>query len=232
MSRPASARLVLLFGAACLALAGSAVADASRSLVVRVAGLDGAGVIDAVVEAHPQTPSSRPSEARSPRRARIDQIGRRFVPHVSAVERGTTVEFPNSDQIRHSIYSFSAPKVFEIKLYEGFDAPPIRFDEPGVVVLGCNIHDYMLGYVYVVETAAFGVTDEQGVTTLDDLAPGTWEIRVRHPRLAADIAAMRRIELPSDGGLEFVLDPPPPPRPESLEPDDDELQDLFGDEGR
>jgi plastocyanin len=208
--------------------AGPVRADAPQSLIVRVEGPGGERVIDAVVEAHPEGGAARAPLAAPGARARIDQIGRRFVPHVSAVQRGTTVDFPNSDQIRHSIYSFSAPKVFEIKLYRGFEAPPIRFDEPGLVVLGCNIHDYMLGYVYVVETPHFGVTDEQGLTTLTGLAAGRFRIRVRHPRSEESRVLERQVDLPAPGGLTFVLDAMPPPRPASLEPTDDELQDLFG----
>src|ERR1700704_3875919 len=71
----------------------------------------------------------------------VDQVDKQFVPYVKAIFVGSTVRFPNSDNIRHQVYSFSQPKKFELPLYSGTDAPPIIFDKPGVVVLGCNIHD-------------------------------------------------------------------------------------------
>ena len=91
----------------------------------------------------------------------MDQRGSQFVPHVLPVQAGTSVTFPNSDQIRHQVYSFSASKRFELPLYAGTSASPIRFDQPGIVVLGCNIHDWMIGYVVVLDTPYFGKTGER-----------------------------------------------------------------------
>ena len=110
----------------------------------------------------------------------LDQKGREFVPHVLPVRVGTPVFFPNSDDIQHHVYSFSPPKRFEIKLYRGTPAEPVVFDQPGIVALGCNIHDWMLGYVYVTDAPYFTRTDASGHWTLN-LPAGDYELALWHP---------------------------------------------------
>ena len=86
------------------------------------------------------------------RHAKIDQVNKEFVPLVSVVQTNTEITFPNSDNIRHSVYSFSPAKVFSLKLYAGKSAAPVIFDKAGLVVLGCNIHDLMVSWLLVVDT--------------------------------------------------------------------------------
>ncbi|WP_244959611.1 methylamine utilization protein [Marinomonas primoryensis] len=96
----------------------------------------------------------------------MDQIDESFVPRVLAIQKGQYVNFPNSDDIRHHVYSFSKPKAFEIKLYKGSEIPPIAFDKPGLVVLGCNIHDDMIGYIIVADNSYVIKTDKDGKASL------------------------------------------------------------------
>ena len=114
-------------------------------------------------------------------RAVMDQRGSQFVPHVLVVQAGTSVAFPNSDQIQHQVYSFSATKRFELPLYAGKQVGPIRFDQPGIVVLGCNIHDWMIGYIAVVDTPYFGKSDAQGRVVID-APPGSYKLQAWHER--------------------------------------------------
>jgi hypothetical protein len=102
---------------------------------------------------------------------------------VKPVFVGSKVHFPNSDHIRHQVYSFSAARKFELPLYGGTDAPPVVFDKPGVVVLGCNIHDWMVGYIYVSETPFFATTQAAGTATLEDLPPGAYRVQLWHPNM-------------------------------------------------
>ena len=102
----------------------------------------------------------------------MDQIDKQFSPRVLTISAGQSVKFPNSDNIRHHVYSFSKPKTFEIKLYSGTPSDPVQFSEPGIVVLGCNIHDQMVGYIYVGQAneSTFEIihrTDQNGVATLE-----------------------------------------------------------------
>lgn len=110
----------------------------------------------------------------------MDQIDQQFVPHVLAVAQGDSVVFPNSDNIRHHVYSFSKAKRFEIELYEGVPDQPILFDQAGLVVLGCNIHDSMLGYILVSPWPEFSVSDKTGKVSL---SKPVQKVAVWHPWL-------------------------------------------------
>jgi hypothetical protein len=112
----------------------------------------------------------------------IAQAERRFVPAVSVVTVGSAVAFPNRDVVRHHVYSFSPAKRFEIKLYVGTPAQPVVFDQPGIAVLGCNIHDNMAAWVVIVDTPWYGRTDEQGRWS-GPVPPGRYRLRAWHPEL-------------------------------------------------
>ncbi len=121
---------------------------------------------------------------RAPAAAVMDQRDVRFVPHILIVEKGAEVEFPNSDVIAHHVYSFSRPNNLVLPLYKGTPPNPVRFMHDGIVTLGCNIHDGMLGYIVVVDTGVFGMTDAGGAAslTVDDRA-GSYEINIWSPRI-------------------------------------------------
>jgi plastocyanin len=181
---------------ACAVLAGAPAARAA-GLEVTVTSPSGEPVRDAVVYAVPLGADGRPKPA--PARAEIDQIDKEYVPYVTAVRVGTAVSFPNRDQIRHHVYSFSDAKSFEIPLYKGEPPEPVLFDKPGVVVLGCNIHDWMKAYVFVTEAQHFAVTDEAGRAALGGLPAGDFAVEVWHPELKGEPEATRqRVAL--DGG--------------------------------
>jgi plastocyanin len=131
-----------------------------------------------------------PVDARLPVKAmsgvEIAQARRTFIPDVTVVTVGTPVTFPNRDTVRHHVYSFSPAKTFELKLYSGTPSTPVVFDKPGVVVLGCNIHDPMLAWVVVVDTPHHARSGEQGQARLEGVAPGAYRLVAWHPRLAPD----------------------------------------------
>jgi plastocyanin len=159
----------------CAALAHSA------ELRVTVKDHKGKNIADAVVLAVAADP--RNALHSHPPQDAVDQVDKQFVPYVKPIFVGSTVHFPNSDHIRHQVYSFSPAKKFELPLYGGTNAPPVIFDKPGVVVLGCNIHDWMIGYVYVSETPFFAKTGALGTASIADLPPGEYTVRVWHPSM-------------------------------------------------
>jgi plastocyanin len=188
--------------AAMLAFSISAVAFAVGVQIV-VTDTASQPVADAVIfadSAKPATADTKP--------ALIDQIDRAFVPRVNVIQQGQSVIFPNSDNIRHHVYSFSTPKVFEIQLYAGVPKTPILFDKPGVVVLGCNIHDAMVGYLVVAPGDVFAKTDASGVATMNvSSTPKT--VNIWHPSLAADKSIIKTIDLPAvntDGRIHIQLE--------------------------
>lgn len=141
---------------------------------------DGQPVADAVITVSVASGSKAAPAAGT---ALIDQIDKEFVPHVIAVQAGMDVNFPNKDDIRHHVYSFSDAKTFELPLYEGTPAKPVHFDKPGVVVLGCNIHDWMRGYIFVSDTPYFAKSATEGRAIIRNLPAGSYTITIWHPRM-------------------------------------------------
>ncbi|EIJ42899.1 hypothetical protein BegalDRAFT_2033 [Beggiatoa alba B18LD] len=111
----------------------------------------------------------------------IDQINKEFVPNITVVPVNTPIKFPNKDNIHHHVYSFSTAKPFELPLYEGTPTDPIIFDKTGIITLGCNIHDWMLGYIYVAASDKFTQTSADGTATLADIPAGNYTLKVWHP---------------------------------------------------
>ncbi|HYK03040.1 MAG TPA: methylamine utilization protein [Thermoanaerobaculia bacterium] len=175
---------------------------AAATLDVRVQDARGAGVKDAVVYAILE---GRPAAPARNRTAVMDQKNRTFIPHVLPVQTGTKVTFPNSDDIRHHVYSFSPAKPFQLPLYKGTPATPELFDRAGVVTLGCNIHDQMSAYIVIVDTPHFAKTPAGGKTTLSELAGGRYTVRVWYPDMREEPKA-QSITVSEDGraSLTFV----------------------------
>jgi len=140
-----------------------------------VTGPDGKGIADAVVFV--QAPVASPGK---PAGQVVDQIDKTFVPGLLPIVVGTSVRFPNHDQIHHHVYSFSPTKTFELPLYKGEEAPAVLFDKVGVVKIGCNIHDWMSGVILVLPTAHFAVTDAAGRFVLADLPAGAYTLAAWH----------------------------------------------------
>jgi len=168
-------------------------------VTVTVTDAEGRPVRDAVVYAVPQGRPVAPPVAR----AVMDQRDRQFVPRVLPVQTGTAVDFPNSDDVRHQVYSFSPAKRFQLPLYEGTPQHPVVFERAGVVVLGCNIHDRMSAYVVVVDTPHFA-SAPRGKAELRNLPPGSYEVRAWHPGSGAEHAA-RGVELAASDHLSLEL---------------------------
>ena len=161
-------------------LAGPDVAVAG-SLTVHVADQTNKGIVDAVVYAIPTT---LPKKAPAP--AEIAQVNRAFSPIVTVVQTGASVSFPNRDSVRHQVYSFSPAKTFELKLYAGMPPEPVIFDKPGLVAIGCNIHDGMVAYVMVVDTPYFSKTTAGGDARIVGLPPGEYKVSVWHPKMPVE----------------------------------------------
>jgi plastocyanin len=169
----------------------------AAELHVTVKDRHGKFVADAVVLATPSDPKSA-QRAKPPMDA-VDQVDKQFVPYVKPVFVGSKIRFPNSDNIRHQVYSFSPAKKFELPLYGGTDAPPVVFDKPGVVVLGCNIHDWMVGYIYVSETPFFAKTESAGSAAITGLPPGEYTVRIWHPSMEhGEETTARQVTLNAD----------------------------------
>lgn len=200
-----------------LALAAAAAATpcaaGAATLSVQVRDAKGAPVPNAVVALHligRPTPPPRPT-----RSYRVEQQNIQFHPFVLVVPINADVAFPNLDNVRHHVYSFSPAKRFELKLYARDQSRTVRFDRPGIVPLGCNIHDQMSAFIDVVDTVWAEKTDAAGRATLDGVPPGQVAIDVWHPYLRAPGNLMARTIAigPSDRQEVFAVALRNPPRP-------------------
>lgn len=171
--------LSLLLPLACTA-AGAA------SVTVTVSDVQGKPAVDAVVMLEP---ASGKAAVKAMPQVDVSQAKRQFDPRVTVLTTGTPVNFPNFDTVRHHVYSFSPAKVFELKLYAGVPNKPIVFDKPGVVILGCNIHDQMVAWIVVSETPWNGLAGADGKTRIADVPPGNYKMRVWHPAMPVNTEA-------------------------------------------
>jgi len=172
-----AARLAWLLGCCC-ALAQAA------TLTVSVTQRNAKPLVGAVITL--EAPALPPAP---PIAAIMDQVNLAFVPDVLVIPVHSRVQFPNSDAISHQVYSFSSARQFQLPLYRGKAYPPVVFDQPGVVTLGCNIHDNMLAYIVVTGAPYFGRTGADGTWAAPNLPPGKYALRVWHPLLNETLEA-------------------------------------------
>jgi len=137
----------------------------------------------------------------------LAQQKKQFFPQVLVVPLGSEVHFPNHDTVRHHVYSFSPAKKFELKLYSGTPANPVLFDRPGVVVLGCNIHDQMVGWILVVDTPYYAQTAAAtGKAQIDNVPAGSYRLRTWHNRLPVGAPALEQwLSVPATGAATLTV---------------------------
>jgi plastocyanin len=186
---------------ATLLLTLCAQAALAGAVTVNVTARSGASVEDTVLIFDPLDATPPPSHDE----AIVDQINKKFAPRVSVIRTGTAVIFPNSDRIRHQVYSFSKAKTFSLKLYAGASKTPVVFDQPGLVVLGCNIHDNMAAFVGVVDSPYFAKTTDSGVAALT-LPPGRYRLHAWHPNASAAIPAQQITVSASPISIPLMID--------------------------
>lgn len=170
----------------------------------------------AVVTVESENPPSVPAP---PVKAIMDQVNLAFVPDVLVIPVHSTVQFPNSDAVSHQVYSFSSARRFQLPLYRGKPYPPVQFDQPGVVTMGCNIHDNMLAYIVVTTAPFFGRANAQGAWSATDLPAGRYRVRVWHPLLNEPADLESSIDIGTENAaLEIKLSKPLRPAPLSGRP--------------
>jgi len=150
--------------------------------------------------------NAQPAMAAPQASAQMVQRERKFTPYVLVIQTGTAVSFPNFDTVRHHVYSFSATKTFDIKLYAGTPARPEVFDKPGVATLGCNIHDRMSAHIVVVDTPLFAKSDADGWVRMD-LPAGQHRLLFWHPKLDGPALRSKPLSVtPDTAPLQLTLE--------------------------
>jgi plastocyanin len=192
-----------------LALAGAVSPLVAAPLNVRVVDGSGRPVRDAVVTLYPAGAAAR--EPRAAGRFVVAQQNLQFRPFLTVVPVGADVSFPNLDPTKHHVYSFSAAKRFELKLFAKDQSRIVHFDRPGVVALGCNIHDQMSAFIFVTDTAWTARTNAQGMASFGDAPNAAARIAVWHPYLRAPGGQVQQAIAATQRNLSFQVRLRPPP---------------------
>jgi plastocyanin len=132
-------------------------------------------------------------------RASMDQRNENFVPHVLAVVAGTTVDFPNDDATYHSVFSLSKPRPFDLGRYAAGRSKAVRFDQPGIVRVFCDIHSHMSAFILVFAHRYFTVTDDDGRYRLPNVPAGSYTLTVWNETVRGD-APRRAVTIAQEGG--------------------------------
>lgn len=200
---------------ALLGLMGLLASTSAAAGALGVQLVDGGGrpIADAVVILKPVNGAA--PKPRVEGNYRVTQQNITFSPFVSIVPVGATVAFPNFDPFRHHVYSFSQAKRFELKLFAKDQTRKITFDRPGIVSIGCNIHDSMSAFIVVADSLWTARTTSTGIVRFGDLPGGDYVIQIWHPYLRAPggILAVRRSVSGSDRTEKIMLSLRPPPMP-------------------
>ncbi|HUS68042.1 MAG TPA: hypothetical protein VMZ28_26095 [Kofleriaceae bacterium] len=156
------------------------------------------------------TPVKGGGKKRSPKQRVIEQRGRQFAPHLMAVPVGSTVAFPNFDDIYHNVFSRSDARPFDLGIFKNAQSREVRFDRPGIVRVGCNLHANMSTSIIVVKAPHYAVTDGKGAFRFRSLAPGAYKLEAWTERSAQPVT--RTIEV-AEGDNEITVDAPGDARP-------------------
>jgi plastocyanin len=192
-----------------IAALGSAAPLAAAPLAVRVTDAGGKPVANAVVILRPAAGAGRPMVVG--RGYTVSQKDLQFHPFVLVVPVGAIVSFPNLDPTKHHVYSFSTAKRFELKLFARDQSRSVTFDKPGVIALGCNIHDAMTAFIVVADSAWTARTDAQGRVQFADAPATGGTLSVWHPYLRAPGGTLSRPLGPKEASASFSVRLRPPP---------------------
>lgn len=138
-------------------------------------------------------------EGPAPATATVDQKNLRFVPHVLAVRRGATVQFPNSDPLKHNVFSISPTKRFNLGMYSQGESRSVVFDQAGIVELLCNVHLEMSAFIVVLPNRYFATTDAGGRFRIAGVPPGRHRLRCWHESLPPQFL---EVNVPADGSVQ------------------------------
>jgi plastocyanin len=197
---------IFLLVAAGLGLAAPSVA---APLSVRVVDAYGRPVRDAVVTLYPAGGAAR--APRSGGRFVVAQRNLQFQPFLTIIPVGADVSFPNFDPTKHHVYSFSAAKRFELKLFAKDQSRTIHFDKAGAVALGCNIHDAMSAFIVVTDSAWTARTNAQGIVTFGNAPNAPGRVTLWHPYLRAPGGLVQQAVTSTQRSAAFSVRLRPPP---------------------
>jgi len=134
----------------------------------------------------------------------MDQKNMTFIPHVLAIQAGTTVDFLNSDEVRHNVFSPSREK-YNLGTWPQGGIKQRRFDKKGVYTQLCNVHPEMEAFIVVLDTPYFTVTKEDGSFEIAGVPAGRYTVRAWHEKLK--FSKRKGVEVSADGITEVNFTP-------------------------
>lgn len=131
----------------------------------------------------------------------MDQRNMTFIPHVLAIQMGTTVDFLNNDEVRHNVFSPDKEK-YNLGTWPTGEIKPRTFSQKGVYTQLCNVHPEMEAFVVVLDTPYFATTDENGTFTIEDVPPGEYTVKAWHEKMRF---AEQKVSIPADGDATVTM---------------------------
>ena len=167
---------------------GAFAGEAAKTGVIKgTITIGGKPTADAVVSIEGVAQQGKqPSEIKA-KRAAVDQRDLKFIPRVTAVAAGTTIDFPNNDKTFHNVFSNSEAKKFDLGLYPSGQSRNVTFDKAGVVKILCNVHPNMEAYIVVKNHLHLSVTNTRGNYSLSGIPAGKYQVEVWHPDLGTRV---------------------------------------------
>jgi hemoglobin len=166
------------------------------SITVDGKPLDGVGLVELY-------PLNEGYKKRTPKRRVVEQRNKQFSPRLLAIPPGSTVAFPNYDDFFHNVFSRSATQPFDIGMYKSGQSREMKFDKPGLVRLGCNVHAKMASFIFVIDAPNYVPVDGATPFTFRNLAPGKYRAVVWSERSKEPTESTIKI---SDGSNNIVFD--------------------------
>jgi len=139
----------------------------------------------------------------NPGRFVISQKNKKFDPRILVVPTGSTVSFPNRDEVFHNVFAEYNAKKFDLGMYPKGQSREVTFDKSGVVSVLCNVHSSMSAFVVVVDSAIYGMTNSKGMLTLEDVPKGSYDllawhesgVKISEPVTVADAPIKKTLQL-------------------------------------
>jgi len=144
-------------------------------------------------------------EERGAGRSRMTQRNETFLPSVLAIHAGASVDFPNEDQTYHNVFSLSRALRFDLGRYATGQSKAVRFEQPGIVRVFCDIHSHMSAFILVFNHRYFDAAGPDDRYAIDAVPPGRYTVAAWHDGM---VRGVQTVMVPDDGGaveLNFEL---------------------------
>ncbi|SFB99636.1 hypothetical protein [Pseudoalteromonas denitrificans] len=176
----------------------------ANTIKIKVLDSDLSNIENTVVSLTPKNSNSIKQKILSP--LVVTQKNKQFNPYIGVIQKGQSVVFKNNDDITHHVYSVSTNNRFDFKIKSETQNRNIQLNSLGEVAMGCNIHDWMSGFVLVVDTPFYTQTNSQSIATFENMLLGEYQLVIWHPQLdTPDNQIVKTINITGNKQWDFTL---------------------------